>query len=190
MDTLVSVLYLLLITKLKQLPKRLTNVSPSFFFPLQCKRFAPIYSAVYNALREQVNVTRVDGEEHRVLRLRFRVDGFPAFFLIHAGKVWRFNGPRSFEDIMLFAHSKGETHGDRLTMIGGPLSPYWSIVGKLFILADHMRTFALAYKDRPLTLLALIFGIIIFSLLLMAGLIYITTKPPAFRHPPQHAHTE
>lgn len=149
-------------------------------------RFAPVYDAINEALRDKANVTRVDGEEHRVLRMRFRVEGFPTFFLIHNRKIWQFEGQRTFEDMKLFVESLGATHGAPVDKFGGPLSPYWSVISALFALAERVRLFALSYEDRPFTLLALVFGFLIITLFLMAVLLHIVTKPRIVRtHPHQ-----
>lgn len=135
-------------------------------------------------------MVRVDGNEHSVLRMRFRVQGFPSFYLIHKGKVFSFKGTRSFEDIVNFANSHGERNGKRLDMFGGPLSPYWSVVTTLLIFVERLKVFAISYQDRPITLVAIVFSVILSSLFMLAVALHIATKPRIVRSQQAHPHQQ
>lgn len=156
---------------------------------MQCSRFAPVYSLVRQTLEDEVNVTRVDGDENRILRLRFRVKGFPTFFLIKEQQVWEYEGPRTHDGMVQFARSGGSQYGKQLDLFGGPLSLYWSAVTALLILVDRMRGDAARFQDRPLVLVAIIFGSVMASLFFVAIFIHIVTKPRDLGRS-QHVHSD
>lgn len=129
----------------------------------------------------------MDGDAHRTLLARFRVKGFPSFYLVHDGKVWSFDGPRSHDPLVEFVRSRGNIGGNQLKMFGGPLSPYWSIVTFLFQAVDSLRSVASAYKERPLLLVAIIISALVAALVSLAVIIHLVTQPPRIQ---QRPHTD
>lgn len=134
-------------------------------------------------------MTRVDGALYRMLRIRFRVKGFPTFFLIRQGSVWRFIGPRTHDSMVQFARSGGQTHGELLDIFGGPLGSYWKGVTALFHFVENLRVVVAEYEDRPFTLVGLIFLSVLSALFMVAVVIHIITTPRNINRPPR-VHTE
>lgn len=129
-------------------------------------------------MKDEAHVKRVNGVAHGTLVPRFRVKGFPSFYLVHDGRVWSFNGPHAHDALVEFVRSRGTTHGSQLKMMGGPLSPYWKFVTRIFQEVDRVRTMASAYKDRPLTLVAIVISTLVCFLVSLACTIHFITRPP------------
>lgn len=149
----------------------------------KCHSFAREFHVVAETLEEEALVKRVDGDAHQTLLARFRVKGFPSFYLVHDGKVWRFSGPRSHDSLVEFVRSRGNAFGNQLKMFGGPLSPYWSIVTFLFQCVDYLRSIATVYKEKPLLLVAIIISALVSALVSLAFIIHYVTQPPRIQHP-------
>lgn len=128
-------------------------------------------------LKGEAHVKRVDGKAYSTLVTRFRVKGFPSFYLIYEGKVWAFNGARTHEGLVKFVRTRGEFFGKRLDMVGGPLNPYWSVVTLLFHVTDRIFKMALPYRDSPMQLVIMIIAALVCSLIMLAVIIHFLTQP-------------
>ena len=71
-----------------------------------CQAFAPIYDKIATALSGNINVAKVDihAPTNRNLGIRFEIEAFPSFKLIHNGYVFTYQGPITQDDLLAFAN--------------------------------------------------------------------------------------
>ena len=71
-----------------------------------CQAFAPIYDRIAASLSGKLNVAKVDthAPTNRNLGIRFEIDAFPSFKLIHNGYVFTYQGPITQDDLLAFAN--------------------------------------------------------------------------------------
>ncbi|CAI5735246.1 unnamed protein product [Hyaloperonospora brassicae] len=68
-----------------------------------CKKLAPIYEQVADALKGQVNVAKVDVTENSKLGQRFGIRGFPTIVHFSHGKAYKFGSKRALDELVAFA---------------------------------------------------------------------------------------
>ena len=68
-----------------------------------CKKLAPIWEEVATRLVGEINVAKVDGSQDRSLSTRFDIKGFPTVLFLRQGKVYKFRGPRTADNLVEFA---------------------------------------------------------------------------------------
>ncbi|KAI9906157.1 hypothetical protein PsorP6_013951 [Peronosclerospora sorghi] len=68
-----------------------------------CKKLEPIYEQVADELKGEVNVAKVDVTYNAELGKRFNIRGFPTVLHFSHGKVYKFTGKRTLEDLAVFA---------------------------------------------------------------------------------------
>ena len=71
-----------------------------------CVAFAPMYDRIAISLSGKMNVAKVDvhAPTNRNLGIRFEIDVFPSFKLIHDGYVFTYQGPIAQDDVLDFAN--------------------------------------------------------------------------------------
>lgn len=132
-----------------------------------------------------IAVARVDGDTNRLLVQRFRVTGFPSFYLVRGASVTRFTGGHSVDSLVRFAVSGGSRNGKLVRSMLGPFHPYWRAVGALAVRADRAHSWVLESR-RNMTIAAACAGLSVLAVLvLFTTFIHLLTKPP-----PPRPHTE
>ncbi|PXF42922.1 Protein disulfide-isomerase tigA [Gracilariopsis chorda] len=151
-----------------------------FYSPtcIHCVRFAPAYEQLASDLTSDAFVARVDGINHRALRLRFHVMAFPSFFLIHAGSVFEFVGSASSEQLLNFVRSHGAISGKKLSSLAGPLSPYWKLVHLLFRFVYFLQRHVHMYQRNGGNMAFLVLAVVIGVLSAFVVIIHLITRPP------------
>ncbi|KAJ0398962.1 hypothetical protein P43SY_008188 [Pythium insidiosum] len=70
-----------------------------------CKKLVPTYEQVADELKGVVNVAKVDATENPELGKRFGIRGYPTILLFRQGKMFKYSGPRTTEELTRFARS-------------------------------------------------------------------------------------
>lgn len=157
-----------------------TPVLLEFYAPWcgHCARFAASYATVADRLASsRVSVARVDGSEHRLLAQRFKVDGFPSFYLIDGTRVSEFVGPRTVDALVRFANSGGKEHARAPTAAIGPFHFYWRGVAAAVGAAERVRGWV---EERPENMrVAAVAGVlsVVAVVISFALFVHVITKP-------------
>ncbi|TDH74298.1 hypothetical protein CCR75_001989 [Bremia lactucae] len=70
-----------------------------------CKKLTPIYETVAQELQGELNVAKVDVTENAELGKRFNIRGFPTILHFSHGKVYKYAGKRTKDDLVAFARA-------------------------------------------------------------------------------------
>ncbi|KAK8828956.1 hypothetical protein WA538_000959 [Blastocystis sp. DL] len=68
-----------------------------------CKKLAPIWEDLADALEGEVNVAQVDATENAILSDLYEIEGFPTLYFFENGKFAAYEGPRELEALKTFA---------------------------------------------------------------------------------------
>ena len=143
-----------------------------------CQRFESSYEEVSERLAGgSAVVARVDGSAHRILSERFKVTGFPAFYLVEKGNVLEYTGPRTVDALVNFVNTRGAEDGRKLDTMLGPFHLYWRAIAYVMRKADAAHTWLEKNPLNPVSAGALAIGTLVFVVSLFAVVIYFVTKP-------------
>lgn len=126
------------------------------------------------------HVALINGPANQALLLRFRVKGYPTFYVVDGSQravhMLRSDTPASFASLLEFARSRGRDGGVRLS---GPLSPYWRVVAAVFAGVQWLHDAGSArFRGRPLALVGTVLaGVAAFAVVAIAA-IHVATRPP------------
>lgn len=89
-----------------------------------CKRLTPAWNELAVEAKGLFSVAKVDATEHTYTAKRFDVRGFPTIKLLHQGKMYSYEGPRTVKDLREFALGGFEKQAG----VPIPGEPTWSQV--------------------------------------------------------------